>query len=176
MKLLIVGNGAREHIITEALKASPSRPQLFAYMSTANPGIQALVEDSAQGAIDDIQVIKRYAQHIKRYAQHIRPDIVVFGSEAPLAVGAVDALNEIGISCVGPAKSLARIEADKAFMRDFMGRYIRRGFPQWKVFDSLKSVEDYLQRNPSVVLKPIGLTGDWRQGSARHGTPACRDR
>ncbi len=152
MKLFIVGNGAREHIITEALKTSPSQPRLFAYMSTANPGIQALVEDWTQGAMDDIQAIKRYAEYI-------RPEMVVFGSEAPLAVGAVDALNEIGVSCVGPVKRLARIEADKAFMRDFMRRYIRRGFPRWEVFDDVKSVESYLHGNPNVVLKPIGLTG-----------------
>jgi len=152
MKLLIVGNGAREHIITEALRSSPSHPRLFAYMSTANPGIQALVEDWAQGAMDDVQAIKRYAQHVCS-------DLVVFGSESPLAVGAVDALSEIGISCVGPVKGLARIEADKAFMRDFMRQYIRRGFPRWKVFDNSKGVEDYLQSNPNVVLKPIGLTG-----------------
>lgn len=152
MKLLVVGNGAREHIIAEVLKSSPSRPRIFAYMSTRNPGIHALAEDWTEGAMNDVETIKRYAQHI-------HPDLVVFGSEAPLAVGAVDKLEGMGIPCVGPANSLARIEADKAFMRDFMGRYIRRGFPQWKVFDSLKSVEDYLQRNPSVVLKPIGLTG-----------------
>ncbi len=152
MKLLVVGNGAREHIIAERLKSSPSRPRLFAYMSTRNPGIHSLVEDWSQGGMDDVEAIKRYAQHI-------RPDLVVFGSEAPLAVGAVDRLEEMGFPCVGPARKLARIEADKAFMRDFMKRHIKRGFPHWKVFDNLKSVENYLQDNPNVVLKPIGLTG-----------------
>jgi len=152
MKILIVGHGAREHAIAAALHRSHSQPRLFAYMSTPNPGIKALVEDWRKGALDDIRTLATYAMEVK-------PEFVVFGSERPLAAGAVDLLEEQGIPCIGPRRLLAQIEASKLFMRNFMARNIGRGSPRWRIFRDLGAVKRYLEEHPNVVLKPIGLTG-----------------
>jgi len=152
MKVLLVGHGAREHAIAAALARSRQEPSIFAYMATPNPGIRRLAEDWVEGTLDDVG-------DLVRYALAVRPDFVVFGPETPLAAGAVDALEEKGIPCVGPRRELARIEADKAFMREFMARHLRRGYPRWWVFKDLASFEAHLRAYPNVVLKPVGLTG-----------------
>jgi len=152
MKVLVVGHGAREHAIAAALGRSRQEPRIFAYMATPNPGIRRLAEDWAEGALNDVEVLVRYALTV-------RPDFVVFGPETPLAAGAVDALEGKGIPCVGPRRALARIETDKAFMREFMARYLRRGYPRWWTFTDLASLETHLCTHPNVVLKPVGLTG-----------------
>ena len=152
MKILIVGHGSREHAIAAALHRSRSQPRLFAYMSAPNPGIKTLVEDWRKGALDDVRTLVAYAAEVK-------PKFVVFGSEAPLAAGAADLLEEQGIPCVGPRRSLAQIEASKPFMRNFMARNIGRGTPRWWVFRDLGAIKKHLEEHPNVVLKPIGLTG-----------------
>ena len=152
MKVLVVGHGAREHAIVAALSRSPQEPRIFAYMATPNPGIVRLAEDWAEGPLADIAALAGYARRVQ-------PELIVFGPETPLAVGAVDVLEEEGFPCVGPRRALARIEADKAFMREFMTRYIGRGYPRWWTFSQLRALEDHLRSHPASVLKPIGLTG-----------------
>ena len=152
MKVLLVGHGAREHAIAVALRRSAHEPQLFAYMATPNPGIVSLAEDWSVGSLTDVAALAGYARRIK-------PDFIVFGPETPLAVGAVDALEEKGFPCVGPRRILARIEADKAFMREFMTRYLGRGCPRWWIFSDLGSLKEHLRTHPASVIKPIGLTG-----------------
>jgi len=152
MKVLVVGHGAREHAIAAALARSRQRPRIFAYMGTPNPGIRRLAEDWGEGALNDVQALVRFALAV-------RPDFVVFGPETPLAAGAVDALETKGIPCVGPRRELAQIETDKVFMREFMAKYLRRGYPRWWTFTDLISLEAHLLAHPDVVLKPVGLTG-----------------
>ncbi|MGC8817507.1 MAG: phosphoribosylamine--glycine ligase [Candidatus Hadarchaeum sp.] len=152
MKVLLVGSGAREHAIAKALSRSPQEPRIFAYMSTPNPGIIRLAEGWIEGGLNDLP-------SLVRYAQRVRPNLVVFGPEEPLAAGAVDELEERGFSCIGPRRILARLEADKCFMREFMARYIGRGFPKWWVFENLGTLHAHLLSHPNSVLKPVGLTG-----------------
>ena len=44
-------------------------------------------------------------------------DLVIVGPENPLAGGVVNALEQAGISCVGPKKEVAMIETSKSFAR-----------------------------------------------------------
>lgn len=152
MKILLVGHGAREHAIAVALARSPQEPRLFAYMATPNPGIIRLAEDWEEGALTDLG-------NLSSYAKRVKADLVIFGPESPLAAGAVDSLTEKGFACVGPHKALARIETDKAFMREFMKEHLGRGYPSWWVFSDLSSLETHLRAHPASVLKPVGLTG-----------------
>ena len=152
MKVILVGNGAREHAIAAALSRSPQEPRIFAFMSTPNPGIVRLAEDWVEAPLTDIGALGRYAGRVK-------PDLVIFGPEAPLAAGAVDELEGKGFPCVGPRRALARIEADKSFMREFMSERIGRGYPKWWVFTDLASLEAHLREHPAAVIKPVGLTG-----------------
>jgi phosphoribosylamine--glycine ligase len=50
VNILIIGNGAREHVIAETLEKSSKKPKLFAYMKANNPGIAKLCEDVQIGS------------------------------------------------------------------------------------------------------------------------------
>lgn len=81
-------------------------------MSNQNPGI-ARISQFKIGSEMDIQGVKKYALDSK-------VDMAVIGPEAPLEHGIVDALQEAGIPCVGPTQEAAKIETDKAFMRNLL--------------------------------------------------------
>ncbi|HBJ75643.1 MAG TPA: phosphoribosylamine--glycine ligase, partial [Syntrophaceae bacterium] len=51
--MLLVGNGAREHAIAEAISRSPQNPRLFSFMKANNPGIASLSEKIQPGSYAD---------------------------------------------------------------------------------------------------------------------------
>ncbi len=112
MKVLVVGTGAREHAIADALKDDV---ELYCYMSKVNPGISKIAE-FAQGDEGEIE-------KVANFAVDNNIDIAFIGPEAPLGKGIVDELEKNGISCVGPSQSAARIETDKSFMRKLFEDY-----------------------------------------------------
>ncbi len=97
---------------------------------------------------------------VLRRAREEKPDFVIVGPEDPLAHGIVDALqNELGIPCIGPTKSLARLESSKAFTRQLLARHGIPGNPEHKVFRDCEGLENYLNQLGQYVVKPDGLTG-----------------
>ena len=149
MKVLVVGTGAREHAIANALKDDC---ELYAYMSKINPGISKIAEFK-QG--DEGEVEK-----VAEYTVEKEIDIAFIGPEAPLGKGIVNELEKNGIKCVGPTQSAARIETDKSFMRKLFEDYNIKGSLIYKVFDNSKDVEEFLTDfDKDVVVKPVGLTG-----------------
>jgi phosphoribosylamine--glycine ligase len=107
VNILLLGNGAREHALAEAIVNSPQKPRLFSYMKTRNPGIADLSESVELGKYDELG-------RIKAFAEANATDFAIIGPEAPLTEGVVDALEEIGIKSVGPLKELARLETSKS--------------------------------------------------------------
>ena len=149
MKVLVVGTGAREHAIADALKGDV---ELYCYMSKVNPGISKIAE-FAQGDEGEIE-------KIAKFAVDNNIDIAFIGPEAPLGKGIVDELEKNGISCVGPSQSAARIETDKSFMRKLFEDYDIEGSLVYKVFDNYDDVSAFLDDfDRDVVVKPVGLTG-----------------
>jgi phosphoribosylamine---glycine ligase len=152
MNVLLIGNGAREHAIAEALKRSGNSPRLFAYMKSNNPGIAALAQSVRLGAYNDLK-------SISEWAKMNGIDFAVIGPEDPLNNGAADALTGEGIPVVGPTKSLARLETSKSFTRDLLAKYHIPGNPGFGNFPSLEGIEKFLDESGDVVIKPDGLTG-----------------
>jgi phosphoribosylamine--glycine ligase len=150
--VLLIGNGAREHAIAKAIVRSAEKPKLFAYMKANNPGIAELSEDVQIGNYSDIE-------NIKAFSQAIAPDFAVIGPEDPLNNGVVDALEEIGIPCVGPKKELAKLETSKSFTRLLLQKYKIEGCPKFKVFYNKNGLKEYMNELKQVVIKPDGLTG-----------------
>jgi len=150
--VLLIGNGAREHAIAEAVVRSKGKPSLYSYMRSNNPGIAALSERVLLGQYGDLEAISGFAR------QH-RIDFAVIGPEDPLNQGVVDALARIGIPGVGPTRSLARLETSKAFTRNLLEKYGIPGNPRFRVFSSTEGIESYMRELGAVVVKPDGLTG-----------------
>ncbi|MEN6375001.1 MAG: phosphoribosylamine--glycine ligase [Smithella sp.] len=150
--ILLVGNGAREHAMAEAIMRSAEKPLLFSYMKANNPGIASLSEQTKIGGYADLAAITLFARENKI-------ELAIIGPEDPLNNGVVDALAQVGIPAVGPNKSLARLETSKSFTRDLVNKYNIPGNPQYKVFTSMEGVEAFLNFLDGIVLKPDGLTG-----------------
>jgi phosphoribosylamine--glycine ligase len=150
--ILLVGNGAREHALAEAISRSEQKPLLFSFMKTNNPGIASLSEKIKLGSYADLEAITGFATENKI-------EFAVIGPEDPLNNGVVDALAKIGIPSVGPTKSLARLETSKSFTRNLVSKYNIPGNPQFKVFKTIDGVEAFLNELEGIVIKPDGLTG-----------------
>ena len=150
--ILLVGNGAREHALAEAISRSEQKPRLFSFMKTNNPGIASLSEKIRLGAYSDIDAITGFAAENKI-------EFAIIGPEDPLNNGVVDALSKVNIPAVGPTKSLARLETSKSFTRNLVSKYNIPGNPQFKVFKAIDGVEDFLNELEGIVIKPDGLTG-----------------
>lgn len=150
--ILLIGNGAREHALAEAITHSPQKPKLFSFMKANNPGIASLSEKIKVGSYTHLDSIADFA-----LVHQI--DFAVIGPEDPLNNGVVDALAKIGVPSVGPTKSLARLETSKSFTRNLVNKYNIPGNPRYKVFLTMEGVESFLSELEKVVLKPDGLTG-----------------
>ena len=151
-RVLLIGNGAREHAIAEAIMRSRDNPKLFSYMKANNPGIASLSKRTMTGDYRDLKAINSFAAQC-------RIDFAVIGPEDPLNSGVVDSLKEIGVPGVGPTKDLARLETSKSFTRNLLDKYGIAGNPEFRVFSSMDGIEAYMKGLDSVVVKPDGLTG-----------------
>jgi phosphoribosylamine--glycine ligase len=112
MRVLVVGSGGREHALAWAVAASPLVDALF-----CAPGNAGIVEEAECVAIatDDIR-------KIVEFCRRERIDFVVVGSEAPLVLGLVDALEAEGIPAFGPSAAAAALEGSKGFAKDLCDR------------------------------------------------------
>ncbi len=115
MKVLVVGGGAREHIMAEV--AVRDGAELFVALNNKNPGLLGLSSDSLFCKDMDPSVISTWA-HEKNI------DLALIGPESALASGIVDNLNTLDIPAMGPTKSASRIEVDKEFMRDLSSQFL----------------------------------------------------
>ncbi len=153
VKVLIIGHGAREHVIGEALVRSGAN--LYAFMSSKNAGL----EDLSQGRIKVHSEMD--FKEIIDYCKLNSIDFVVVGPEAPLVVGIVDAIEKNGIPCVGPGIEAAQLEGSKIFTRSLLEKYKINSNIKSKNFESMENVETYIKELgvENIVVKPDGLTG-----------------
>lgn len=151
MRIALIGSGGREHAIAKNLAQHPNRDQIFVFGSQLNPGIVPLATETEIGKMSDAAGISRFC------AAH-KVDLAVVGPEAPLMAGAVDALRAAGILAFGPTQAQARLESDKAFMRDLLRRRLGWGSPEWRVVSSRAEAAEFLKFIGQVAVKPIGLT------------------
>jgi len=152
MKILLVGGGAREHVIGEYVKKNNYK--LYSFLPAKNPGIAKISTEYKIGNILS-------PEEVLDYALRKEVDAVIIGPEAPLAAGVVDKILDFGISCIGPEKEIAKIETDKIFARKLMTEHDIKGYPEFGVF-SKKNKEElnkFIEKKINVAVKPVGLTG-----------------
>ncbi|MBR3271541.1 MAG: phosphoribosylamine--glycine ligase, partial [Clostridia bacterium] len=144
---LLVGGGGREHAILKKLAQSPLQPKI--YVLPGNGGMTDLAECVPVGA-KDIEGITAFA------ASHAI-DFAVVAPDDPLVLGAVDALEAIGIPCFGPRANAAVIEGSKVFSKNLMRKY---GIPtaSYATFDDMDEALRYLDTAKiPTVIKADGL-------------------
>lgn len=147
MTIMVVGGGGREHAIIKALKKNPQVEKIYAL--PGNGGISADAECVGVKATD--------IEGIVAFASEHKPDYVVVAPDDPLALGAVDELNKLGIPCFGPTKDAAIIESSKVFSKNLMKKY---GIPtaKYEVFTDMDKALSYLETAPiPTVVKADGL-------------------
>lgn len=105
MKVLVIGNGGREHAIAWKLSQPKFKHQIFA--SPGNPGIQECAETHS-------------AQDYLALATELQVDLTVVGPEAPLVDGLVDRFRAKGLPIVGPTAICAQLEGSKVYSKRFM--------------------------------------------------------
>ncbi len=151
--ILVIGNGAREHVIAETLARSVHHPKLFAFMKSNNPGIAAHCLETRMGNYGNLEGITAFARDND-------VDFAVVGPEDPLEKGVVDALTAAGIPAMGPRREPARLETSKVFTRNLLKKYGIPGNPAFRVFSSITGVREFLKElDGGAVIKPDGLTG-----------------
>ncbi|RRR69144.1 phosphoribosylamine--glycine ligase [Streptomyces sp. RP5T] len=110
MKVLVIGNGAREHALCRSLSLDPDVSAL--HCAPGNAGIAEVAELHPVDALD--------GGAVAALAQRLGVDLVVVGPEAPLVAGVADAVREVGIPVFGPSGEAAQLEGSKAFAKDVM--------------------------------------------------------
>lgn len=156
MKILLLGNGGREHALAWKIAQSPKTDKLF--IAPGNAGTR----DSGENVRLDINNFEEVGDFVKSNGI----DMVVVGPEAPLVKGIVDYfrsadedLNKVPV--IGPSKAGAMLEGSKDFAKHFMRRH---GIPtaEYRTFDGT-TVEEGLKLletlQPPYVLKADGLAG-----------------
>lgn len=159
MRILVIGNGAREHALLWKLSQSPLVSALYAAPGNAGMAEIATCLPPAGGHVDDAAA---YAD----IAEREQIDLTIVGPENLLVAGLVDHFNERGLAAFGPTRMAARIEGSKIWAKDLMQRV---GIPSaiWRSFDDQAPA---LQHAESLgwrcVVKADGLT-------AGKGTYVC---
>ena len=113
MKVLVIGNGAREHAIAWKLRMSPLVQELF--IAPGNYGTEKIGKNVNIG-VEDIAGLKAFA--LKEQI-----DLTVVGPEAPLVLGVADEFRAAGLKIIGPDKQGAQLEGSKDYAKAFMMRH-----------------------------------------------------
>jgi len=145
MKILVIGNGGREHALTWKLAQSPRVPTL--YCAPGNAGM-AQVAECVPLKADDITGLKAFAQD-----HHI--DLTVVGPELPLSLGIADEFRKSKLRIFGPTRNAALIESSKSFAKELMIRE-KIATPASRTFDSLDSALVWL----TTCLLPVVVKAD----------------
>ena len=137
MKILVVGNGGREHALIWKIRQSPLVQDI--YCAPGNAGI-AEVADCVP--IDTSNIVE-----VADFAQTITADLTVVGPELPMVLGIADEFVRRGMPIVSPSRAAAEIEGSKAFAREFMTRH-KIPSPRYEVCKTYEDALAFVKRAP----------------------------
>ncbi|MBR1836264.1 MAG: phosphoribosylamine--glycine ligase, partial [Kiritimatiellae bacterium] len=158
MKILVIGNGGREHaIVWKFLRDDPAAEVFCA------PGNAGTAERATNVAVSASDV-----DGIVAWARENKPDFTVVGPEVPLCLGVVDALEAAGFPAFGPCKAAARLEGSKAFAKEVMAAAQVPTAGAEVVRDEAAARAAIARFGVPVVLKADGL-------AAGKGVMVCMD-
>ncbi|STF69769.1 phosphoribosylglycineamide synthetase [Escherichia coli] len=115
MKVLVIGNGGREHALAWKAAQSPLVETVFVAPGNAGTALEPALQNVAIG-VTDIPALLDFAQNEKIDSDHRRP-------EAPLVKGVVDTFRAAGLKIFGQPQVRPNWEGSKAFTKDFLARH-----------------------------------------------------
>ncbi len=149
MKILIIGNGGREHALAWKCAQSTLVDEVLVAPGNAGTARENNIRNIAVAA-DDIEALASLAQREG-------VDMTIVGPEAPLVAGIADRFSELGLPCFGPTAAAAQLEGSKAFSKDFLARH---NIPTaaYQNFTDLQPALDYIrEQGAPIVVKADGL-------------------
>ncbi|MGY6039896.1 phosphoribosylamine--glycine ligase [Aeromonas sp. AE23HZ002T15] len=149
MKVLIIGNGGREHALAWKAKQSPLVTRVF--VAPGNAGT------AHEGSIENVAIEPTDIQALLAFAKEQRIGLTIVGPEAPLVKGVVDAFRAEGLAIFGPTAKAAQLEGSKAFAKDFLARH---AIPtaEYQNFTEVAPALAYLrEKGAPIVIKADGL-------------------
>lgn len=149
MRVLVVGNGGREHAL--AWRAAQSPLADIVYVAPGNPGTKT--ENKIENVAIDVTDINALVE----FAKKASIDLTIVGPEAPLVAGLVDAFKAANLRVFGPSKAGAQLEGSKSFTKDFLKSH---NIPTaaYEVFTNVDEAIAYIERQGApIVIKADGL-------------------
>lgn len=157
LKIVVVGCGGREAAIIKSISESPIMHKLYCIGTYANPDI---------AKVASVEIINEYNDTVTDIiCNKIYADLCIIGPEAPLEQGIVDSVQSFARTrIIGMPKSIARLETDKAWCRDFLVRYGMQEYcPEVYVPENDETTErvmqSFMDKYGGFVIKPRGLYG-----------------
>jgi phosphoribosylamine--glycine ligase len=160
MKILVIGNGGREHAVIWKLRQSPKVSKI--YCTIGNAGINKIAE-AVNIKADDID-------SLLKFTKENGIDFTVVGPEVPLSLGVVDRFEAEGLKIFGPSQYAAQLETSKVFAKDFMQKHNipTARFEKFNSGDKKIALGFLAASNYPVVIKADGL-------AAGKGVVICED-
>ena len=164
MKVLVVGNGGREHALCWKLAQSPRADIVFCAPGNAGTAREAGLP------IQNVDIAPTDTARIVEFAKANQIGLTVVGPEAPLVAGLVDALQDAGLKVFGPSKVAAELEGSKVFCKELL----RHGDIPTGDFHTFRTAEEAIlflneRESQTLVVKADGL-------AAGKGVIVCADR
>ncbi|MBM7870882.1 phosphoribosylamine--glycine ligase/phosphoribosylformylglycinamidine synthase [Clostridium pascui] len=147
MKVLVIGNGGREHAIAWKIAQSPLVHKI--YCAPGNGGT------ALEKKCINLNINKN--EEILKFAKENDINITIVGPEVPLVDGIVDMFKEASLKIFGPSKEAAALEGSKAYAKNFMKKYgIKTA--AYEVFENASGSIEYLKScSYPIVIKADGL-------------------
>ena len=147
MNILVLGSGAREHVLAYVLSRDPKVTRV--YVSPGNVGMEKSGSITVLG--------KKTVEELITFCRENNVIYTVVGPEALLSEGIVDNFQKAGLKIFGPTKKAAQLESSKIFAKEFMHRH-QIPTATYKSFNTNEAVLNYIRQHSfPVVLKADGL-------------------
>jgi len=165
MKVLIIGNGGREHAITWKVAQSPRVDRVFVAPGNAGTAIDA----------ENVDISATDINGLVKFAKENEVGLTIVGPEVPLCDGIVDAFVDSGLKIFGPSKAAAQLEGSKVFCKNIL-RSADVPTADFQEFRDASSAERFINERYAetpedcpVVVKADGL-------AAGKGAIVCKTR
>src|SRR5699024_7962500 len=149
MKVLIIGNGGREHALAWKIAQSERVSHVFVAPGNAGSAREQKVQNIAIDVLDLDALVE--------FAQKENIALTIVGPEAPLVAGVVDRFQAAGLACYGPTQKAAQLEGSKAFSKDFLARHNIPTAEYANFTDEAKALAYVREKGAPIVVKADGL-------------------